>query len=295
MISVILPVYKEPHLNKTIQSLLDGAKGEIEILPVFDGDLPQEEVLPDKRIRPIFLANHEGMRTATNNGILRSLGDWIMKCDAHCVFADGWDKDLLENTRVNWLMVPRRYSVKEETWTRNDDRPKVDYHFLSFPLDETRSIPRYGTSFQVINTTWRKKPEIDDIMTFQGSCWFAHKGFFMEYIYPLDDLHYGPFAQEQQEMGLKYWLVADGAVKVNKKTWYAHLSKRKRHYHSGQFSEETKTAEELKGYNEWLTRHWMNNEESNMKHDFKWLVDKFQPLPGWENWEERWKQHLSAN
>jgi len=289
VVSVVIPVFKEPYLNKTIQSLLDNAEGEIEILPVFDGVLADEPLPDDPRVRPIYLARHQGMRACTNTGVERALGDWVMKCDAHCVFCPGWDK-MVEDTQYNWLMVPRRYSLKESAWDRDENRPVVDYHFLSFPGDAQRSTPKYGYSIQVMNTAWKKPAEIDDTMTFQGSCWLAHRAFFMNNIFPLDDKNYGPFAQEQQEIGLKYWLVLGGAVKVNKRFWYAHLNKRKRHYDSGEFSPKTKTAEELKKYNEWLTKHWLNNEEPNMIHDFKWLVEKFNP-PGWDKWETRWLLH----
>ena len=282
MVSAIIPVYKEPYLNKTIQSLLDNAGGEIEIIPVFDGVEPEEQLIDDPRVKPVFV-EHRGMRAAINAGIFVAEGEWIMKTDAHCAFAEGWDTQLVLGSQPDWLMVPRRYSLAEETWDRAEGRPMVDYHFLSFPGDTTRSAPEYGYSFQVMNTVDRKDKFIDDVMCFQGSCWFADKSYFMEHIFPLDDLHYGTFAQEQQEIGLKYWL-GGGAVKVNKNTWYAHLSKRKKHYDVGGFSIEHKRAEDLAHYNEWATEHWMGNEEPNMVHPFSWLVEKFKPQ-GWpDNW-----------
>ena len=213
-----------------------------------------------------------------------------MKTDAHCCFAPGWDKILTEQAQTDWLMIPRRYSLNEITWDSNHKRPVVDYHFLSFPGDKTRSEPKYGYSFQVMSTVRRASQRIDDTMCFQGSCWFANREYFMKHIYPLDDKNYGPFAQEQQEIGLKYWL-GGGAIKVNKNTWYAHLSKRKSHYDSKKFSMDNKRHEEIMGYNEWATKHWMNNAEPNMIHKFSWLVDKFRPR-GWpKDWQKQFKEH----
>ena len=198
-ISVIIPAYREPYLGKTVQSLLDNAEGEVEIIPVFDGE---ESLDADKslwtannpRVK-IVLIEHAGMRAAINAGIKASKGEWIMKTDAHCVFAPGWDTTMTKETQVDWLMIPRRYSVDEKTWDRNLKRPVIDYHYLSFPGDETRSDPKYGYSFQVMNTVKREVKEIDDTMAFQGSCWFADREYFMKHIYPLDDKNYGSFAQ----------------------------------------------------------------------------------------------------
>lgn len=293
MTSVIIPVYKEPYLNLTIDSLLEGAMGEVEIVVIFDGPQEHDPVLPDKRVKIIKMARNEGLRAAINNGVLRADGEWIMKTDAHCAFAPGWDLELKHSTKSNWLMVPRRYSLDEEKWEPDLRRPVIDYNYLSFPGDKSRSMPKYGYSFQVMSDS-RKTPErIDDTMAHQGSCWFANKDYFMKHIFPLDDINYGPFAQEHEEIGLKYWL-GGGAVKVNKNTWYAHLSKRQRHYDSKEFSQHSKRAKDLKKYNEWATQHWMGDNEPGMKYKFEWLVEKFWPLPGWpDNWKETWKEKES--
>jgi len=289
MISVVIPVYREPYLNKTIQSLLDNAGGDVEIIPVFDGEAPDEQLVDDPRVKPVYV-EHRGMRAAINAGILVSEGEWIMKTDAHCAFAPGWDTELATSCKPNWLMTPRRYSLDEITWAPNPKRPTIDYNYLSFPGDTTRSAEKYGYSFQCMNSASKNDKAIDDAMTHQGSCWFANREYFMEHIYPLDDVNYGTFAQEQQEIGLKYWL-GGGAIKVNKNTWYAHLSKRTHHYDSKKFTMEHKHAEEMVQYNEWATQHWMNNAEPDMVHPFSWLVEKFKPQ-GWpENWEAMFKNH----
>ena len=265
MVSVVIPVFHEPYLNRTIQSLLDNAKGEIEVILVLDGASPNEFLIKDARVKSIF-KDHEGMRAAINVGIRASRGEWFMKVDAHCSFSPGFDEVLVRDCKESWLMVPRRYSLNEETWDIAEDRPMIDYQYLSFPNDLGL---RYGYSFQVTNSDRRTKNKIGETMTIQGSCWFANKKHFLDHVYPLDDKNYGTFVQEPQEIALKYWL-GGGAVKVNKKIWYAHLSKRKKHYDAGMFSSGYKqNAEALRGH-EWATRHWMNNEEPNMIHPFSW-------------------------
>ncbi len=265
-LSIIIPYFKEPYLNKTITSLKENYVGVIEILA--------EE-------------GSKGMRAAINEGLKKATGEFLMKMDAHCCVAKDFDKVLMADCKENWLMVPRRYSLNEDTWTKDESWPVRDYHYLTFPETANHS---YGYAFQAVNWPKSNDLEIDDTMAFQGSCWIANRKYFMDHVGLLDFEHYGSFTQDQQEVGLKYWL-GGGEVKINKKTWYAHLQKRKRHYVDGTFSHRYKKNGEVVRGNEYATKHWMNNEEPGMIHKFEWLIEKFNP-PDWPaNWREVWKKH----
>ena len=54
-------------LNKTIESLLANAEGEIEVIAVLDGYW--QEVVGDPRVRVLHLGKNRGMRGAINAGI----------------------------------------------------------------------------------------------------------------------------------------------------------------------------------------------------------------------------------
>jgi len=291
MLSVIIPTYKDPYIQKTIDSVLKNAEGKIEVLAVMDGYTTDTPITSDKRVTIINLPENLGMRAAINAGLAKAKGKYVMKLDAHCVVAQGFDKTLIKDCAENWLVIPRRYSLHEATWDKAS--PVVDYHYLSFPENSDQS---YGYSLQVAAWPQKRLDDIliDDVMTFQGSAWFANRTYFMEHVGFLDDRleTYGTFAQDQQEIGLKYWLF-DGEVKVNKKTWYAHLSKRGYHYASTEYSRKHKKDRYHISGNNWGTKHWMNNEEANMKHSFSWFVEKFWPIPTWpDNWQEIWENHL---
>lgn len=289
MLSVIIPVYVEPYLNKTITSLLDNAQGEIEIIPVFDGCQKAEAPPNDRRVRP-ELIERAGMRAAVNHGLNKASGDWIMKIDAHCCVSPGYDK-ILTQAQENWLEIPRMYQLNENTWTKYGNGQAVDYHYVSYPGIVTE---HYGNV--MLTPVWLDYPaewnedEIGDTMAFQGSCWVANKEYFVKYIYPLDDRPetYGPFIEEQKEIGMKYWM-GGGAVKVNKKTWYGHLRKGRHHYNNNIFVHfQRKNRTTIRSIN-WATQHWMNNREPNMVRKMDWLIDKFWPVPTWpENWREDW-------
>lgn len=291
-LSIIVPSFEEPFLNKTLHSLLDNSVEGMEIIPVIDGYEPKEPLPSDPRIAPIYLKENKGMRGAINAGLEAARGDFVAKADAHCAFALGFDGVLMKSCEENHLTIPRRYSLDEVSWGVNGLRRPRDYHFFTSP-----QAGEYG--YGIFVGEWnsmdrrRKNYDIDDIMAFQGSFWIANRRYFMERVGFLDDREgtYGSFAGDQLELGLKYWLNG-GEVKVNKNTWYAHLSKRRNHYLSGQFSRLHKKDEQVIRGNGWAASHWMNNREPGMKHSFSWLVEKFWPVPTWEtNWKEIYGMH----
>src|SRR3989338_1521911 len=91
MLSVVIPSYKDPLLHKTIESLLENAEGEIEIIAVLDGYWPQTQIKNDKRVRVIHLGKNRGMRGAINAGVAIARGEFLMRTDEHCTFGNGFD------------------------------------------------------------------------------------------------------------------------------------------------------------------------------------------------------------
>jgi len=290
MVSIIIPTNSDPFAQKTIDSLLENAHGKIEVIAVLDGFVPEKPFKSDPRVKVIKLPEKLGMRAAINAGIAKSKGKFIMKCDCHCLFGPGYDKIMSENCAEDWLVIPRRYSLDDINWIRNERRPIRDYHLLTFPVRN-----RWGVCLS--NQDWLRrgrersdpKYDIDDTMTFQGSCWFANKKYFKKRVGFLDDRKetYGTFVDEPQEIGLKYWL-GGGANKVIKKTWYAHLKKQPRHYHVGTYSQEFKADQNAVSGRTWSAKHWLGNEEPGMIHPFSWLVEKFWPVPTWPEDRSKW-------
>lgn len=291
MLSVIIPSYKDLYLQKTIDSLLDSAQGKVEIIPVLDGYSPETPIKRCVEVKTIRFTKNRGMRDAINAGLARARGKYVMKCDSHCLFGPGYDTILTENCAENWLVIPRRYSIDEINWQRDERRPVKDYLYLTYPV-KTR---QYGICLSNQDWTQRTyerqdpKYDIDDTMTFQGSCWLANKKYFMKRVGFLDARRetYGTFVDEPQEIGLKYWL-GGGVNKVVKKTWYAHLQKQSRHYKAGLFTRAYKINHDAAASRTWSAKHWINNEEPGMLHPFSWLVEKFWPVPTWPNDRSSW-------
>jgi glycosyltransferase involved in cell wall biosynthesis len=276
-VSIIIPSRNETFLRQTVDDLLKRG-GDIEVIAVLDGYWPDPPLLPDNRLIQLHKGNSMGMRAAINSAAAIAKGEWLMKCDAHCMFAEGYDEVLKTNCDDDWVMIPRRYSLDAENWKIEENGKIRDYHYLCYP------DPNKGADQGMHGVEWwarckeRSAPEydIDDEMSSQGSCWFMSKKHFDNFLHGLSEEGYGSFAQEFQEIGNKTWL-GGGAVKINKKTWYAHLHKGKRY---GRMYPQSRS--ELITHINWSANYWMGNQWKERVHDLVWLVAKFWPVPTWE-------------
>jgi glycosyltransferase involved in cell wall biosynthesis len=293
-LSVIIPSRsKTDYLQKTIDDVLAKAEGEIEIIVVLDGYWPVPFLKPDKRIIIIhngMIQDNRGMRAAINTGMAMAKGKYVMKLDEHCMMDQGFDVKLAADCDDNWVVIPRRLRLDGDAWTiPPDHRPPVDYMSIAYPYkrlhDHTCGL--YGEE-------WRQKYYdkvdvlIDDTMTWQGSCYFSTKKYWDELIAPMDDINYGPFNHEAQEIGNKVWL-GGGRLVVNKKTWYGHMHKGSKGkgygFSNRQYDKFTKDKEKARLY---AIDFWLGNKWDCRVHDWEWLMDKFWPVPTWpDNWRER--------
>ena len=217
MLSVIVPSYKDPLLNKTIGSLLENAEGDIEIIAVLDGYW--QEVVGDPRVRIVHLGKNRGMRGAINAGVLVSRGEFIMRTDEHCSFSKGYDVVLTKDCQPNWIVTPRRYFLDPVKW-ETMDLPPVDYSKLVIQ-DCGNGIRKFAGSEWKSRTKERKDIMIDETMAMQGSCWMMPRKWWDEVIGELQMEGYGPLYQDSHEMVFKTWK-AGGKLMVNKNAWHAH-------------------------------------------------------------------------
>jgi len=287
--SIIIPARNEIYLQATIDGLLENAAGDVEIIPVVEGPTahPTGPSKPDPRVRPIVHAEAKGMRPAINAAAQAATGKYLMKCDAHCIFAPGYDEALKADCAEDWLAVLTRHSIHAETWT-----PKLrffNYSYLTFPWEPTM----YGIGLHAKTFDWdenkainkeRAHLRVDDVMSFQGSCWFMHKSAFMRLLYPLDHDNYY-FYQEAQEVGLKFWL-SGGRCVVNKNTWYAHLHKASTTGRGFYLSLHRKRKSEA-----YAADYWLNDQWPQATRRFSWLVEHFwdKALLAQHGWPEDWQ------
>ena len=274
MVSIVLPSRGERYLRQTIASVLQSASGDIEVIPVLDGY--QEKPWSDSRVKVVHNPTPVGMRASIVRGVANSKGEHIMKLDAHCLVAKGFNEALATDYEAGSVVIPREYRLDVEKWNILDDgRPPLDYWYF---INPRKYNPRSLHGFRWDERTReRENILIDDTLTFQGSCWFMSREHFDRHKFLQDEGYQGLPQQEAEEIGLTTWL-SGGRVMVNKKTWYAHWFKGK----EGRGYSIPKSQGD-KCY-EYSYQHWViENREG-----FTRLINKFMPIPGWgENWEKR--------
>ena len=274
-VSVVIPARNEKFLTPTVRDLVRQRRANTEIIVVLEGYWP-DEIVEEENVHYIHFTTPRGMRGAINAGVEIAKGKYLMKCDAHCAFDEGFDVKLMADLQHDWIAVPRRYSLDEDNWCQKRKKP-IDYMFLCYPDD-----PNDFGGPSLKGKTWREKQNdaslkdilIDDLMSAQGSCWFMHKGYFYQ-LDLLDEENYGHFSNEFQEIGLKCWL-SGGRVIRNKNTWYAHLHKGRKHGRGWPLGKSVLD----KGAS--FTNRWMDGRNwRKQDRDIRWMVHKFWPVPTW--------------
>ena len=276
MVSVIIPAKNEVFLQQTIDDLLAKARGDIEVIAVLDGYWPTPQLRDDDRLVILHRGKSQGMRAGINSAAAVARGEYLMKCDAHCMFDEGFDIKLVKDYQEGWIVIPRRYRLDAENWCIEESskhKPPIDYEYLGSPgffgakgnKWDQRTVERMNDP----------KYEIDENLSFQGSCWFMSKNHFDNFLHGMSEEGYGSFVREAQEIGLKTWL-GGGKVMTNKSTWYAHLHKGKKH---GRMYFIDKR--QMDRGNIYCDDFWFNNRWTEAKHDMAWLIERFWPVPSW--------------
>jgi len=280
-VSVIVPARNELFLVQTVNDLLDQATGDVEVIAYLDGYWP-DPPLPDRdNLIVIHRTRRAGLRGGVNAGAAVATGDYLMKCDAHCAFAEGYDEVLAADCSDNWIVVPRRYSLDAEEWCRKDKGPIDAMHYF-YPYLHPDDLGLHGRPWNAR----RKELESVDLhpdVTCQGSCWFMSRSHW-DRIGPMQIEGYETFMGEPQELGFKTQLGPwHGAIMRNKRTWYAHLHKGKQYGRMYSMSR----SERVRG-NAYSFDYWWNNRWPERAHDIEWLIDQFPRMPGWpKDWKER--------
>jgi glycosyltransferase involved in cell wall biosynthesis len=279
-VSLLVPSRNERFLIPTLRDLLAKAAGDIEIVCVLDGCWPAEPLPDDKRLKILHRGTAMGMRQAINAAAQIATGEYLLKADAHTMWAEGYDEQLRNDyLEGDWILIPRRYPLDPDKWAieeRADSKYPIDYHALSEPFG------KHGDSVPGLHGfEWRARREarkhilIDDELASQGSAWFTSRAHWNR-IGPLDQSRFGTFWFENLEMSMKTWLTG-GRQMVTKNTWYAHLYKGAR-YGRG-YSTRDMGHENAVAFTSWF---YMTDQPFMGKvRTFRSLIEEFLPMPTW--------------
>jgi len=219
-LSVVIPSFKDPYLQKTIDSLLESSElgDQLEIIPVLGGCW--QELKDDPHITVVHTGTDRGMRGHINAGMSVARGEFVMRLDSHCILGKGYDRILTESCQPNWIVTARRFFLDPVKWEVMDT-PPVEYERLTIQKDEQ------GNDVKFAGTPWRSRSKeregimIDEMTAMQGSMWIMPRKWFNEVIGELQIEGYGTLYQDSHEVTFKTWK-AGGKLMLNKNTWFAH-------------------------------------------------------------------------
>ncbi len=294
-LSILIPARDEEFLGITIQNILDNIEGNTEVISVLDGYITPIPKLPkDPRVTIITLPRSIGQRAASNLACKFSVAKYVMKADAHLAFDKGFDVKMMSAMQDNWTMVPvmrilhafdwicecgyREYQgpqhpcpacgkelKKEIVWKGKDNPQSTAYRFdknLHFQY-----WPEFGDA---------QKGDITETMSIQGSCFMMTREKYLEL--DICQEEFGSWGQQGVEVACKTWL-SGGRVVVNRKTAYAHMFRTQEGF---SFPWPASGGAALERTRQLSKNVFLNNKWPAAIHPFNWLIEKFQPIPGWE-------------
>ncbi|HUW48646.1 MAG TPA: glycosyltransferase, partial [Patescibacteria group bacterium] len=308
-------------MSRTVDSVLDKMRGNTEIIVVMDGNWADPGLEDNPNVTIIHHAEAIGQRQATNEAARYSQAKYVMKLDAHCDVDEGFDVKLLADIEPDWTVVPRMHNLHAFDWvckdcgTRKYQGPKECNHCQSTNLemdiiwkrkknssdymwfdpnlkfayfdsnymrkwmpDENASKSKKAYSHK--HKDWAKG-QITDQMTCLGACWLMSRERYWE-LGGMDEGH-GSWGQMGTEIACKSWL-SGGRQVVNKNTWFAHMFRTQGKDFSFPYPLSGKQTDYALKYSQDM---WFNNKWHGQKHPLSWMIEKFGPLPGWEEWLEK--------
>lgn len=295
-LSVLIPARNEEFLGLTIDSVLKNSTADTEVIAVLDGYWPNPPLIDHPKVTLIHHTESIGQRAATNEAAMISRAKFVMKLDAHCTVAHGFDTQLINDCRRrNWTLVPLMKNLHAFDWMCL--RCKKRYYQADRPskccdADSFEKVivwqPRRGKD----TASWRfdkdlhfqywqsylKRPEarkkMMETMCFIGACWFIHREQYWK-LEGLDENH-GSWGQVGVEISCKTWL-SGGKLITDKNTWFAHMFRTNKNF-TFPYKMSGNAQDRARAYSRDL---WFNNKWHKQIHKLDWLVDRFKPVPDW--------------
>jgi glycosyltransferase involved in cell wall biosynthesis len=291
-LSIVIPARNEIFLKKTIEDILEHSEGNTEIIAILDGYWPAEPIADNSKLTLIHHTVSIGQRAATNEAVRLSRAKYIMKCDAHCSFDQGFDVKMVSLMQDDVTMVPvmrnlhafdwvcknghRRYQSPSGNCTECGEPTSMDIVWIgkknpqstAYRFDKNMHF-QYWAEFGK-----QQKGNLTESMSIQGSCFMCTRDKFVEL--DLSSEEFNSWGQQGVEVACKTWL-SGGRVMINRTTWYAHMFRTQ----GGDFSFPYENPQSKVVENREKSRElFAENKWGKAVRDFDWLLDKFSP-PEW--------------
>jgi glycosyltransferase involved in cell wall biosynthesis len=302
-LSVLIPARNERWLAETVRDVLKHSSKRTEVIIVLDGAWPEPDVALEQhpRVQVIYLAQSIGQRAATNMAARVSTSRYVMKLDAHCAMAPGFDEQLMKDAEELGPLctqIPAQHNLHVFDWVCE----KCGARLYQGPTPEACKLKDCGGKHtrQIVwdavrrrTEAWcfdydlkfgywrefKKRPEAEaeivDVMTSLGACFFMERERFFQ-LGGLDETH-GSWGQFGVEIACKSWL-SGGRHVVNKRTWFSHLFRTQGKDFGFPYPMHHEEQNHARHYSRQL---WRGNQWPGQKLPLRWMIDKFWPIPGW--------------
>jgi len=299
-LSIIIPARNEMFLARTIEDILAHIECDTEIITVLDGQWADPVIPQHERVTVIYHPESIGQRAACNEAARISQAKYIMKVDAHCSFAQGFDRILMEDMQPDWTVVPtmrnlwafdwkcvkcgkRTYQgptptsckdcdnttnfIRRMVWKAKDNPQSNAYCFDSEP---------HFQYFKEFSKRPEGKGDLTETMSLQGSCFMLTREKYHEL--NICDEAFGSWGSQGIEVAVKTWL-SGGRVIVNHKTYYAHMFRTQGGDFGFPYHMPKSKVDEAKSR---MRDMLYGNKLPHQVRPLSWLIEKFWPVPGWE-------------
>jgi glycosyltransferase involved in cell wall biosynthesis len=307
-LSLLIPARNELWLKQTVVDVLSHMRGDTEIIVVLDGAWPEISLDTHPKVHVVFLPESIGQRAATNLAARMSTAKYVMKLDAHCSVADGFDVELMraaEELGDDVTQIPAQYNLHAFDWvcdvcgnhtyqgpTRTAcDRPHCPSTSFHREVLWQRRMSRLTTGWvfdhdlrfaysgQLQDMVKEQRP-YSETMSCLGACWFMSRKRYWQ-IGGMDEKH-GSWGQMGTELGCKSWL-SGGRMVTNHNTWYGHMFRTQGGDFGFPYPISGVDQDRARAYSQDL---WKNNKWKGQKYPLKWLVQKFAPAIAGRAWRQ---------
>lgn len=299
-LSILIPARDERYLPETVADIFAHAQGDTEVVVVYDGAWPDVGLPDDPRLHIIHHPVSIGQRAAVNEAARVSQAPYVMKLDAHCALAPGFDVELIRTAKdlgPTVTQIPSMFNLhvfdlkclacgamkdqcptpatcwacgvpgpfeRVKVWTTR--RPTAHWVFDAELHYQTAGELGYRREYQ---------GELYDVMSCLGACWFLSRARYWQ-LGGLDEAH-GSWGQMGTELACKSWL-SGGRMVVNRRTWFAHAFRTQ----GGDWGfSYPLTGEQVEAARRYSRALWRGNTWPHQVRPLSWLVEKFWPVKGW--------------
>jgi len=300
-LSIIIPSRNERFLKNTVEDILKQKRGKTQIIIGLDGNWSDPVIKDHPDVVIVHYSESIGQRAITNQCVKLSRAKYIIKCDAHCGFDEGFDVKLMADMKDNWTMAPvmrnlwafdwvcenghRRYqgrsgvcevcgkpTTRDFKWIGKTNPQSDCYCFNTEPqfqyFREYRKRPEYKKMLA--------ETKLTESMSLQGSFFMMTREKYWEL--GICDENFGSWGSQGLEVAIKTWL-SGGKVMVNHKTWYGHMFRTA----GGDFGFPYPQSDRKVKENRRLAKeYFFNNRFDKAVHPLSWLIKRFIPVSNWD-------------